>query len=243
MRAPLMTVFAAAVLALGVALGGWFVGRGFVAARAGDRFVTVKGVAEREVKADLVLWPMRFVATSNQLAEAQQKIGSDTDTMLTFLAANGVPGSAVEVQSLQVNDLLAQPYRSGPIESRFIVAQTLMVRTDEVDKIAAATQKIGDLVAAGIVLSGEGQPSPGPVYLFTGLNDIKPAMIAEATKSAREGAEQFAKDSGSRITGIRRASQGLFQILPRDDAPRMSADNQIAKTVRVVSTIDYRLAD
>jgi hypothetical protein len=118
-----------------------------------------------------------------------------------------------------------------------------MVRTDEVDKIAAATQKIGDLVAAGIVLSGEGQPSPGPGYLFTGLNDTKPAMIAEATKSAREGAEQFAKDSGSRITGIRRASQGLFQILPRDDAPGMSANNQIAKTVRVVSTIDYGLAE
>jgi uncharacterized protein len=242
MRAPL-TLFAAAVLALGFALGGLFVGRGFVAARAGDRFVTVKGVAEREVKADLALWPMRFVATSNQLAEAQQKIGSDTDTVLTFLAANGVPGDAVEVQSLQVNDLLAQPYRSGPIESRFIVAQTLMVRTGEVDKIAAAAQKIGDLVVAGIVLSSEGQPSPGPVYLFTKLNDIKPAMIAEATKSAREGAEQFAKDSGSRIAGIRRASQGLFQILPRDDAPGMSADNQIAKTVRVVSTIDYGLAD
>jgi hypothetical protein len=242
MRAPL-ALFAAAVLALGFALGGLFVGRGFVAARVGDRFVTVKGVAEREMKADLALWPMRFVATSNQLAEVQQKIGSDTDTVLSFLAANGIPGSAVEVQSLQVNDLLAQPYRSGPIESRFIVAQTLMVRTGEVDKIAAAAQKIGDLVAAGIVLSGEGQPSPGPVYLFTKLNDIKPAMIAEATKSAREGAEQFARDSGSRIAGIRRASQGLFQILPRDDAPGMSADNQIAKTVRVVSTIDYGLAD
>jgi hypothetical protein len=242
MRAPL-TLFAAAVLALGFALGGLFVGRGFVAARVGDRFVTVKGVAEREMKADLALWPMRFVATSNQLAEAQQKIASDTDTVLSFLGANGIPGSAVEVQSLQVNDLLAQPYRSGPIESRFIVAQTLMVRTGEVDKIAAAAQKIGDLVAAGIVLSGEGQPSPGPVYLFTKLNDIKPAMIAEATKSAREGAEQFARDSGSRVTGIRRASQGLFQILPRDDAPGMSAHNQIAKTVRVVSTIDYGLAD
>src|SRR5512132_518274 len=147
-------------------------------------------------------------------------IGSDTDTVRTFLAANGVPASVVEVRSLQVNDLLAPPYRSAPIESRFIIAQTLVVRTAEVDNIAAATQKIGDLVAAGVVLGGEGQPSPGPVYLFTGLNDIKPAMIAEATKSARAGAEQFAEDSGSRITGIRRASQGLFQILPRDDAPR-----------------------
>jgi uncharacterized protein len=243
MRTRLVTLLAAVVLALGFALGGLFVGRGFVAARVGDRFVTVKGAAEREAKADLALWPMRFVATSNQLAEAQRKIGADTDTVLTFLAGNGIPRSAVEVQSLQVNDLLAQPYRSGPIESRFIVAQTLMVRTGEVDKIAAAAQKIGDLVAAGVVLSSEGQPSPGPVYLFTKLNDIKPAMIAEATKSAREGAKQFANDSGSRITGIRRASQGLFQILPRDDAPGMSADNPIAKTVRVVSTIDYGLAD
>jgi uncharacterized protein len=243
MRSPLVTLLAAVVLAFGVALGGWFVGRGFVAARAGERYVTVKGVAEREVKADLALWPMRFVATSNQLAEAQQKIRSDSDRVLAFLAENGIAATAVEVQSLQVNDLLAQPYRSGPIESRFIVAETLMVRTGEVDRIAAAGQKIGDLVAAGLVLTSEGQPSPGPVYLFTKLNDIKPPMIAEATRSARDGAEQFAKDSGSRIAGIRRASQGLFQILARDDAPGMPADSQIAKTIRVVSTIDYALAD
>ena len=234
---------AAALLAVGIAIGGWFVGRGFLEARAGDRFVTVKGVAEQSVKADLALWPMRFVTTSNRLAEAQEQNAADMQKVLAFLAANGMPREAVEVESLQVNDLLAQAYRSGPIESRFIVAQTLMVRTAEVDKIALASQKIGDLVAAGIVLSNEGQPSPGPVYLFTRLNDIKPAMIAEATKSARQGAEQFAKDSGSRVTGIRRASQGLFQILPRDDTPGMTQEKQIAKTVRVVSTIDYALAD
>jgi hypothetical protein len=236
-------MLAACVLAFGVALGGWFIGHGFMAARAGDRFVTVKGVTEREVKADLALWSMRFVATSNQLAEAQQKIRSDTERVLTFLGGNGIPTGAVEVQNLQVNDLLAQPFRSGPIESRFIISQTLMVRTGEVDRIAAASQKIGDLVAAGVVLSGENQPSPGPLYLFTRLNDIKPPMIAEATRNARHGAEQFAKDSGSRVTSIRRATQGLFQILARDDTPGISADSQIAKTVRVVSTIDYALAD
>jgi hypothetical protein len=96
-------------------------------------------------------------------------------------------------------------------------------------------------VAAGVVLSGESQPSPVPLYLFTRLNEIKPPMIAEATRSARHGAEQFAKDSGSHVTSIRRATQGLFQILARDDAPGISADSQIAKTV--VSTIDYALAD
>lgn len=243
MRSNLGTFFAAGLLAVGIAAGGWFVGHGFVAARAGDRFVTVKGVAEKSVEADLALWPLHFVTTSNQLAEAQERIVRDAQRVLEFLAANGLPRDAVEVQSLQVNDLLAQAYRSAPIESRFIVSQTLMVRTSDVAKVAQVSQKMGDLVAAGVVLSSEGQPSPGPVYLFTRLNDIKPGMIAEATQSARAGAEQFAKDSGSRISGIRRASQGLFQILPRDQVPGMSEEKQIAKTVRVVSTIDYALTD
>jgi uncharacterized protein len=243
MRGSALTLVAAAIVAVGIAVGGWFVGEGFLQARDADRFVTVKGLAEREVTANLALWPMRFVATSNRLAEAQQKIREDTETVQGFLAANGIQREAVEIQSLEVSDLLAQPYRSGPIESRFIVAQTLMVRSGAVDTVAAASQKIGDLVAAGVVLSSEGRPFPGPVYLFTRLNDIKPAMIAAATTNARQGAEQFAKDSGSRISGIRRASQGLFQILPRDDAPGMSQEKQIAKTVRVVSTIDYALVD
>lgn len=243
MRASPLVIVAAALLAFGLAVGGWFVGRGFTQARVGDRFVTVKGVAEREVAADLALWPVRFVTTSNDLAAAQARITEDSERVLRFLAANGLDRKAVEVASLEVTDLLAQAYRSGPIESRFIVAETLMVRTTEVDKVSLAAQRIGDLLAAGVVLSSEGQLSPGPVYLFTRLNDIKPAMIAEATKSAREGAEQFAKDSASRISGIRRASQGLFEILPRDNTPGMSQDKQIAKTVRVVSTIDYALAD
>ena len=243
MRTASLALIASALLAIGIALGGWFVGQGFVDARAADRFVTVKGVAERLVTADLALWPIRFVTTSNALAEAQERIAGDAQKVLTFLADTGVPREAVEVESLQVTDLLAQAYRSGPIESRFIVAQTLMVRTSDVDTVALASQRIGELVAAGVVLSSEGQPAPGPIYLFTRLNDIKPDMIAEATRSAREGAEQFANDSASRITGIRRASQGLFQILPRDDIPGVSQEKQITKTVRVVSTIEYALAD
>lgn len=241
MRMSPLLLAAAVLLAAGFAAAGWFVGRGFLEARAGDRFVTVKGLAEREVQADLALWPMRFVATSNSLAEAQQKVVADAGKIIAFLGAQGLPPETVSVQSLEVNDLLAQAYRSGPIESRFIVSQTLLVRTTDPLKVERASQNIGALVAAGVVLSNEGQS--GPVYLFTKLNDIKPAMIAEATKSAREGAEQFAADSGSRIEGIRRATQGLFQILPRDDTPGMTQEKQVAKTVRVVSTIDYALAD
>lgn len=241
MRTSPLLLAAAALLAVGLAVAGWFIGRGFLEARAGDRFVSVKGLAEREVQADLALWPIRFVATSNRLDEAQQKVAADAGKIIAFLVNQGLPRAAVTVQSLEVNDLLAQAYRSAPIESRFIVAQTLLLRTTDPQKVAQASQNIGELIAAGVVLSNEGQS--GPVYLFTRLNDIKPPMIAEATKSARAGAEQFAADSGSRIEGIRRATQGLFQILPRDDTPGTSEEKQIAKTVRVVTTIDYALAE
>ena len=131
---------------------------------------------------------------------------------------------------------------SGPVDSRFIVAQTLMARSTNVDQIAAAGQRLSQLVDAGVVLSNEFGPG-GPVYLFTKLNEIKPQMIAEATRNARAAAEQFAKDSGARIGGIRRANQGLFEILPRDRAPQLTEETQIEKTVRVVSTVDYLLLD
>jgi hypothetical protein len=243
MKSGVIWIVAAAVLALGVAAGGWFVGKGFTEARTGDRYVTVKGVAEREVKADLAIWPMRFVATSNKLDEAQAEISADAHTVIAFLTEAGIGREEIELQNLTVTDLLAQAYRSGPVESRFIVAQTLVVRSIEVDRIAAASQRIGELVEAGVVLSNEGGPMQGPFYIFTGLNAVKPPMIAEATTGARAGAEQFAADSGSRVGGIRRANQGLFQILPRDQAPGLQESTQIHKTVRVVSTVEYLLEE
>ena len=97
-------------------------------------------------------------------------------------------------------------------------------------------------MAAGVVLSSGGEyGGGGPTFIFTGLNDLKPAMIAEATARAREAAEQFARDSKSRIDGIRRANQGTFEILARDRAQGITEEGQLAKTVRVVSTVDYNL--
>jgi hypothetical protein len=240
LRPSLTTLLAAAVLAVGIGVCGWFVADGLREARTGDRFVTVKGLAEREVKADLALWPMRFVATSNALDEAQGKSRADAEAIVAFLTEAGIGRDEIAVQSLEVTDLLAQAYRSGPVESRFIVTQTLMVRSGDVDRIAAASQSVGDLVARGVVLSSEGQPA-GPAFVFTRLNAIKPDMIAQATRDARAAGEQFAADSGSRLGGIRSASQGLFQILPRDAAPGEMESRQINKTVRVVTTIEYAL--
>lgn len=237
-------VLGALLLAAGIAAAGWLVGDGFRAGRTAERFVTVKGIAEQPVRADLALWPFRFVATGNQLAEAQAKLARDAETVHAFLREAGLPGEAIDLRSIEVNDLLAQAYRSGPVESRFIVAQTLMVRTHDVDRVVAASQQVGRLVDAGVVLTSErGPEGAGPIYLFTRLTDLKPGMIAEATRNARAAAEQFARDSGSGLGPIRRANQGLFQVLPRDEVPGASEQRQVEKTLRVVSTIEYLLED
>ncbi|HEY9539225.1 MAG TPA: SIMPL domain-containing protein [Kiloniellaceae bacterium] len=243
MRNSLFTLAAAVVLAIGVAVAGWFVGDGFLKGRQGDRYVTVKGLAERAVKADLAVWPLRFVATGNDLAAVQQKIVNDTRLVQEFLATNGFPPEAFEGQSLQVVDRLAQQYQQGEVESRFIIAQTITLRSGDVDRVAGLAGRLGELVSAGLVLSDENQWNAGPTYVFTGLNDLKPAMIAEATANARAGAEQFAADSGSRVGAIRRANQGVFQILARDDIPGVQEGKEIHKTLRVVSTLEYLLEE
>ena len=231
----------ALVLGVGIALGGWHVGRGIIHLRTGDRYVTVKGVSERDVTADVALWPIRFVSTDDDLRKAQARIKESKEVILDFLKRQGILPAAAQVQRLDVTDVLANPYRSGETRSRYIISQTLMVRSADPTVILKASQAIGELVDAGVVLSSTGGPGDGPTYLFTGLNEIKPQMIAEATASGREAAEQFARDSGSKVAGIRQANQGVFVILPRDRAPGIMEESEINKTVRVVATIEYYL--
>lgn len=236
-------VLAAVLLAAGIAAGGWLAGRGLLAARSEDRFVTVKGVAEREVQADLALWPMQFVVADDDLGRAQSRMAGTTAQVQAFLRKSGFGDGEVELLDLSVTDTRASRYGGPPAPFRYVVSTTLMVRTLEPDRLFAASQKVGELIDAGVVLSSEGPWAGGPTYLFNGLNELKPAMIAEATASAREAAAQFARDSGSELGPIRRANQGLFVVLPRDQAPGVQEQRQRAKVVRVVTTIDYLLGD
>ncbi len=231
------------LLAVGIALAGWFIGSGFVKSRTANRYVTVKGVSEKDVKADVAFWAIKFSATDNNLQVVQNQIKENYKKILLFLKQFDIPEKNVELQRLNVSDLLTDPYRSGPVKSRYIITQTLMVRTQNVDAVVNASQAVGRLVDAGVILSNREYDNSGPTYLFSGLNDLKPQMIAEATANARRSAQQFAKDSGSRIAGIRRANQGVFVILPRDRTPGVMQSNQVFKTVRVVSTIEYLLKD
>lgn len=189
-------ILLAIIIALGISIAGWFIGSGFVEARTGDRYVSVKGVSERDVTADMALWPIRFVSAGNDLESVQQKIQQDRNYIQTFLEEHGIAEKAIEIQNLEVTDRTAETYQSGPYENRFILAQTLMVRSENVTTINEASQDIGSLVESGIILNNQ-YASGGPTYLFNGLTNLKPEMIAEATKNARSSAEQFARDSGS----------------------------------------------
>jgi hypothetical protein len=231
-------------LAVAVALAGWFIGNGFVRGRTADRYVSVKGVSERDVTANMALWPLRFVSTDDNLARAQQKFDESKQAVVAFLGKHTIDATHVELQGFEVTDILANPYRNeGTVTSRYIISGTLMVRVEDPTLVQKASQDLGSLVQSGVVFSSQGGFGGGPTYLFTKLNDFKPQMIAEATASAREAAEQFAKDSGSHLGPIRTASQGVFQILPRDRAPGVMEESQLDKTVRVVTTVEYALED
>ena len=233
---------AAVILALGILLAGVAAGAGFRAARTADRFVTVKGVSEREVEADLALWPLQIVAADNALNAAQEKMNRMVADTRAFLRDVGVSDDQVSVQSFRVRDTQAELYGGAPAPNRFIITQTLMVRSEDPRTLASAAQRVGELVQSGVVLtSGQEYGPGGPTFIFSGLNELKPEMLAEATERAREAAQEFAASSGSEVGKIRRANQGVFQILPRDPAPGQQEQHQLYKTVRVVSTIEYLL--
>lgn len=236
----LFLIVALLILACGIAYASTNVASGMREFRSYDRFVTVKGLATRDVVANLALWPIAYSETGNDLTALQNTMDARAQTVMAFLKKNNIGADKAEMQQLNVQDLLAQSYRqNGAENNRYILTQTVLVRTEDVDAVAKAAQNVGDLVRTGVVLAQTGYN--GPTYLYTKLNDIKPQMIAEATVNAREAAAQFAKDSGQKVGEIRSANQGLFQILPRDETYTIPEPQQMNKTVRVVSTLDFYL--
>jgi uncharacterized protein len=234
------------LIGAGVAIGGYFVGQGFYRARA-ERYVTVKGLVERNVKADLALWTISYTAGGPDLPSANNKLQQDQGAVLAFARVHGFSTEDIAVQPTTVSDAFANPYQNNRPDpaQRFIVKGGIQIRSTKVDEVGKASQDTGDLVKQGVAL-GENYPQ-APQYFFTRLNDIRPPMLAEATRSARAVAEQFAADSRSRLGQIRRANQGVFEITSRDavSGDRTGNDDQGStdKKVRLVTTVDYYLID
>jgi uncharacterized protein len=233
----------------GAALGGYFVGQGFYQGRRAERYVSVKGLAERDVKADLAVWTLNFTATGSDISVVSAASERDRDLVRAFIAKSGFTDREIEPVPTRVNDQFANLMGPPNVEAarRYVIIAGFEIRTTKVDAVREASQMTLELIRQGVVL--DGRPietgASNPAYLFTRLSDIRPAMLAQVTKSARAVAQQFAADSNSHLGAIRRASQGVFQVMSRDAETDNPADEHasIAKKVRLVSTIDYYLVD
>lgn len=239
----LVGLVAALLVAVGISLAGWFVGTSLVESRQPVRLVTVKGLAERPVKADLGFWPVRFVATGATLEAARASLETAEASVRRFLDGKGFAEDEIQVQNVQVEDRAAG-YNAGstPDEYRFVLTEDILVTSGKVDELADASRSVADLLRDGVVLSADAYSS-GASFVFTGINDLKSEMLTEATQRARETAEQFASESGAAVGDIQTANQGVFEILPAVEIPNDRPEKQIDKQVRVVTTITYTLVD
>ena len=229
------------LIALGLAAGGFFPGYYYYQAQANNRTVTVKGLAEMEVKADLAVWKIKFKTTGNDLAVCQQKMATDANAVNDYLVSQGFNAAEISSGRMNTNDLMANQYRDARAsDSRYILDQTITVRSADVEKVEASLRKIGSLVSKGVIFEYQDYSSP-VTYLFTGLNQIKPQMLEQATKNAYASALEFAKSSQSKVGKIKTANHGIFSILPCEQIDAVMESAQIDKTVRVVSTIVYYL--
>lgn len=223
-------------LILAAGLLGQSLGTGALHVKELDRTVVVKGLAEREVRADVVIWPITFTLADNDLATLYKTLDKQSRQIEAALAAAGIAASEITRDAPAVVDKVAQQWGNDTARFRYSATQTVTVYSREVEKVRATRGAVADLGKAGIVFSGDDYNNTTE-YLFTGLNDIKPAMVEDATRNAREVAEKFATDSQSTLGKIKRARQGQFSINDRD------RNNPHIKKVRVVSTVEYYLSD
>jgi uncharacterized protein len=225
-------VIATVIGATGVMLGGWFAGSGLVRMKEAERSVTVRGLAERDVRADLASWTIAYSASAGDLASAQAEAAADTAALRAYFRDLGFPAGALSPAGVSVNS-----YSNEGIAT-FTVQQRLQFRTTDIARAQTAVARQFDLVARGVSIA-EGSTMQ---YSFTGLNAIKPPMIAAATRDARRSAEQFARDSGASVGRIRSATQGYFEITARDGvSENYGVTDTPDKRVRVVTTVEYYL--
>lgn len=219
-------------IAVGLSALGFFIGDALLKFKAADRVVSVKGLAEMEVEADLVILPISYINVNNDLNELQQKINQDKVALREFLVKNGLKNEEITDHQPAITD-----YQAGfvggdkPPMYRYMAQSVITVRTNQVALAMRIMENLDELIKKGVVINKNYEQQPE--FLFTGLNKIKPEMISKAISVARETAEQFAKDSNSKVGAIKSARQGFFEITNRDiNTPHI-------KNVRVVITVDY----
>ena len=226
----------AIVLAIGMVALGAQVKQGINNFVAKDRVVTVKGLAEMEVPANKVTWPLMYKEVGNDLSTLYNKISHTNKAIVDFLKQKGITENEISINAPEIIDMQAERYVGENKTYRYNVTTVITVTSNKVDLVRSLISEQGELLKQGIAITG-GDYRYNIQYDYTSLNEIKPQMIEEATKNAREAAQKFAKDSDSELGKIKRAYQGQFSIENRD------ANTPYIKRIRVVTTIDYSLED
>lgn len=224
---------AAFLLMVGIVALGYLVAGGIKAFAEKDRYVTVKGLAEREVLANKVVWPLPFNSVGNNLSELYNTVEDKRNIIISFLKSNGITDEEIIVSAPMATDREAQSYVPDNMKYRYSVESLITVISSQVTKVIELKERQAELLKKGVVISEDYMSQTR--FEFTQLNDLKPSMIEEATRNARAVAQKFADDSDSKLGGIRQAYQGQFTINNSDETtPQI-------KRVRVVTTVDYYL--
>lgn len=245
-------VFLALCILTGSIIGAYILGKSLERFRSEDRFISVKGFAEREVKADLVIWSFNIRMTSNDLQEGNASLEKATKKVNEFLIKNGISPKEITQQDLTVTDKQANEYggQNSTERFRYIIQETIEVRSNNVELVQSVSRMTNELLNAGVALSTTNDyRGAGMRFIFTKLNEIKPAMLSEATRNAKMAAEQFTKESQTQLGKMRKANQGLFSILDRDESLAgggeggyyASGTSDLYKKIRVVISVEYSI--
>ena len=228
-------VISATIIAVALVVLGLSIRSGIVAFKDLDRAVSVKGLAEREVQADKVTWPLVYKEIGNDPTDMYNTLEQKNKKVVTFLKSAGLTDEEISINPPVISDRQADNYGNEIMNYRYKATSVITVTSSNVDKVRKLMSNQAELMKQGIAIVSEEYGSNSIQYEFTKLNEIKPEMVEEATKNARVTAEKFAEDSGSSLGDIRTASQGQFSIEDRD------SNTPYIKKVRVVSTIEYNL--
>ena len=229
-------VIAAGLIALGLLCLGWFVKAGIDDFANKDRKVNVKGLAEQEVEADKVTWPIVSKEVGNDLPGLYDKIGNTQQKIKSFLLRSGIKADELTENAPQVIDLQAREYSDNNKAYRYIVTSVITVTSSNVKQVRAIIAKQGDLLKEGVAIVDGGYENPVK-HEFVSFKEMKPKMMQEAIENAEKTAQQFAENSHSKLDKIVSADQGQFSIDNRDE------NTPYIKKVRVVTTVTYSLKD
>ncbi len=230
-----MSVLFAMIVAIGIALGGFFIGSGIKYFKNFDRSVAVKGLSERIVKSDLVTWSISFSDSDNDLKQLYGKINNNQKVIKEYLINNGFKENEIQMGTLATTDNWANAYANSTNAPRYAISSTVTLITSNVDKVYSLSQNSGELVDKGVLVSFNAIN-----YHFNGINTIKEEMLNEATQNAKTAAETFAKNSNSNVGEIKAANQGVFSVSSPDGNFEGETTN-IMKKVRVVTSIEFFL--